>query len=681
MKTKKLVYVSDLTHTGQTIALNAMPYAIACLISYAKKYLNQSNNFDFRIFKYPNSLIKAIVEEAPDIACFSNYMWNIDIASSIAKRLKEKNPHIITIFGGPNYPTNPEEQKMFFDEYPMVDFYVYKEGELAFAEILSELCENSFDIPKTKESLPKSAHFVIENKLVAGPPLDRIKNLDEIHSPYLSGLLDEFFDENLVPVLQINRGCPFACTFCVEGLDYYTKVNKKTPAFVREELLYMASHKHPTIHDLHWVDSNAGMYKDDEEIAEFIAEVQERYSWPEHIHVSTGKNQKERVLKVARTIKGALRLSGAVQSLDPTVLQNIKRSNIKEKELMALAQEGKEIGSNVYSEVILALPGESKESHLKTFETLINAKFQIVRSYSLMMLSGVEMSEKSTRDKFKIKTGFRAMPRCLGIYAWKNENPIISIEIEEVCFETKDMCFLDYVECREFHLSNEIFFNDSVCIELIEFLNLAGIPVFDFINGLHMERNSFPQKLKKLYSEFVRETREELWTSKKELMGRVKSEKVAQEYLSGERGSNLLFKYKALALTSAVQEIVETAYAQARKILHSRKSEFMQKYDLYLNELHKYSFFRKTKIFDTGQSYHQDFFYDIFELEKTQFRSLPDEFFDKQQQQFTFAHTNQQKKFIDDNLKRYGNNIVGHSRIISKFPVFKMYRNITKSPA
>ena len=55
--------------------------------------------------------------------------------------------------------------------------------------------------------------------------MDRIKSLDEIPSPYLTGILDEFFDGRLVPMIQTNRGCPFSCTFCVDGS---ASVNKES---------------------------------------------------------------------------------------------------------------------------------------------------------------------------------------------------------------------------------------------------------------------------------------------------------------------------------------------------------------------------------------------------------------------------------------------------------------------
>ena len=72
---------------------------------------------------------------------------------------------------------------------------------------------------------------------------------------------------NLMPVITTNRGCPFTCTFCVEGNKYYSVVNKLNAERVRDELTYIAekvkNSNSPTRKDVYISDSNFGMYKED----------------------------------------------------------------------------------------------------------------------------------------------------------------------------------------------------------------------------------------------------------------------------------------------------------------------------------------------------------------------------------------------------------------------------------
>ena len=675
---KITVYVSDLTHTSQTVASNTIPFAIGSLVTYAKAKLRNPEMFNFRIFKYPERLISAILEQVPDIACFSNYAWNFDLSYQIVERIKEKNPKAIIIFGGPNYPTEENEQEKLLKEHPLIDFHVFKEGEVAFLELLQQLTEQHFDIDQAKKAVLRSCYYIFNDKLITGPIIERIKNLDDIPSPYLTGEMDEFFDSKLVPIIQTNRGCPFTCTFCVEGFSYYNKVNKRSADTIYKELCYIVQRKHPDIHDLHIADSNFGMYKEDEIIGQIIAKVQEQYGWPKYLHTSTGKNQKERVLRVAKTVNSALRLAGSVQSLSEKVLENIKRNNISADELMELASEARKLGSNTYSEIILALPGDTKETHLKSVETIVNAKFNWIRIYTLMMLSGTDMASAETRNKYKMETRYRVLPRCFGMYSFGDEKPIVSAEIEEVCVSTADLPFEDYINCRLFALTVEIFYNDSVAAELLEFLNLFNISVFDWLNYIHQHQDEFSENLKKIYDIFFKETRDELWDSKEELSNFVKNENNMRKYVSGECGSNLIFQHKALALRNALKEVIEAAYDCAREILRQKSPEILEKYSDYLSELQRYSELRKIDLFNTSHVFAADFHYDFLALESAQFKDIPDVFSKPDGVSVSFMHTDEQKKNIEGYLKVYGEDIVGISRILSKIYVGKIYRTLVQ---
>ncbi|MDP2593377.1 MAG: radical SAM protein [bacterium] len=640
-----------------------MPYPVACLVSYAKRALADCyfNRFDFRIFKYPNKLLSALLEDIPPIVAFSNYMWNLDLSYSVAERIKRRKPNTVIVFGGPNYPTGHEEQAAFLRKYPLVDFYIYKEGEVGFTELLKILLQNGFDAENAKQENLPGCHFLRGSEAVTPPPAERVKNLDEIPSPYLTGILDEFFEPNIVPMIQCNRGCPFTCTFCVEGLKYYNKVNRRSAETLEDELRYIALHKDSTIHDLHIVDSNFGMYPEDEEIGKVIARVQAEFGWPEYIHVATGKNQKERVLRVAKNVHGALRLSGAVQSLSDEVLTNIRRKNINAAELMDLAKQARELGSNVYSESILAMPGDTVKSHTETNQILLDAGFQLIRNYPLMMLMGVEMSSATTREKFQMRTGFRVMSQCFGIYPFGDEEPIVSVEIEEICKATKDLSFEDYLEMRTFHLAIEVFYNDSILAELFAFLNSKNVRTSDFILSIFADwKNLFPRKLNVIFSRFRDETTEELYETEEEVKAAAKRNEAITEYAKGKHGSNMIYRFKAECFMNAVDDIVRHAFSQARLLLSASETSS------YLKELERYCLLKKNMFLNTSYVLEDTFHYNF----------LNGGTFGAETRRMRFFHTDAQKAQINDCLRLYGHDPTGVSRILSKYFVAKMLRTV-----
>lgn len=131
------VYLCDLTHTAQQIALNCMPLGIGCISTRTKLELGDA--VEFELFKYPDDFITRVLECPPRVVGFANYIWNFDVSYAIARRIKEKRPETVIVFGGPNYPNEEDEQFKFLRSLEAVDFYVYKEGEQAFPALTSRV--------------------------------------------------------------------------------------------------------------------------------------------------------------------------------------------------------------------------------------------------------------------------------------------------------------------------------------------------------------------------------------------------------------------------------------------------------------------------------------------------------------------------------------------------------------
>lgn len=677
------IWLADLTYTQQTVAADVIPNAIGGICTFVEKEVALTN--PIRLFKYPEALVKALeAGPLPDVIGFSSYVWNFSLSYGFAKLVKKRSAKIVIVFGGPNYPTTKEEQERFLSHFPMVDFYVIKEGELAFARLMEALIDSRGDIEVVKRRKIPSVHALgADGERYLTETIERITDLTAIPSPYTAGRLDEFFDGRLLPIVQTNRGCPFSCTFCVEGVDYYNKVRRSSQDKINGELHYIGKKMQELRaqggrNDLFIADSNFGMYREDLDTARALAETRDLYGWPEYINVATGKNQKERVLEASRIIAGALRLSGSVQSLDPAVLENIKRKNIDVNALFELGLRAEEVGANTYSEVILALPGDSLEAHLTTVKTVMNAGFTNIYLFQLMLLPGTEMATDESKAKYGMVTRFRVLPRCYGYYDVLGER-LVAAEIEEICVANNTLSFDDYLFARRFHLVVTIFYNDGIFASLLKLLRSLSVPVYRWMEIL--TKTPVPQQLQSLFAGFLKDTCDELWESREKLEEFVQAPGMVEKFIAGEQGNNLLFVYKTQGITHYLDELAAFAKSTLHQCLveHDVATSAVMEFVESALAFHCY---RARNLFlsieqtpETTLKYDVDGFLSAANDSRIESFRLPEPTV------FRFVLDDMQRALINRYLGIYGSTPVALGRILSKVHVKKLFRHAVADDA
>jgi len=159
------IWLSDLSHTAQGISAATFPLGVSFVYSYSKQMLG--DEFNFELFKFPSHLNQALSKKFPTVLSFSNYSWNFELAYKFASVVKQHNPNVITIFGGPNFPTVKDEMLEFLQKRTNIDFYIELEGEVGFVSLLKKLADFKFDANKLKESGETSTNvtYVHQNRL------------------------------------------------------------------------------------------------------------------------------------------------------------------------------------------------------------------------------------------------------------------------------------------------------------------------------------------------------------------------------------------------------------------------------------------------------------------------------------------------------------------------------------
>jgi radical SAM superfamily enzyme YgiQ (UPF0313 family) len=542
------IYLGDLTYTTLSLATDAFPLNVGFIAAYAKQQFGAE--VDIRIFKYIPDLEQALAEKPPHILGVSNYPWNFNLGLEFFQMAHATSPGTICVMGGPNIPLEDEPRKKFIRRHPEIDFYAYLEGEEAFANLVTRAIETGVDRERMKSApIDGFIHLAGGSEVMCGTILPRRRDLDEIPSPYLTGFMDKFFDGILSPMMETNRGCPFSCTFCHEGNSLISKVNHFSLERVKAELDYIAAavERAPNfISNLMFADPNFAMYERDFEIVEHIEKIQKRSNWPRSIFASTGKNKKERIAKALRKLNGSMSMWMSVQSMDPNVLHEIQRENISTSQMLSLASVYQEFGLPTLSELILGLPGDSYERHVKSLSAVVDAGIDIIDTYTCMLLNGTKLNSEFSRATYKIGSHFRILPRDFA----KLGNGRIAVEIEEIISSTNTMSFEDYQEARKLHLMVAVVYNGAGFGPLLRYMRHKNVPIIEFLERLVADIQTAPDSVQRIFESFVRYTKEELWNSEEELRAYVYADDNYSRLLKGEIGINVIQTHTAMSLAA-----------------------------------------------------------------------------------------------------------------------------------
>lgn len=558
------IYLADLGHNLLTYSSDTFPLGIANIASYLKKYFSSPDDIDISLYREPQELKAAIDNAPPDVLGLSNYAWNEELSIHFAEYLKHRHPETLICMGGPNYPLTGNVQESFLRGLKNVDAYANGspyEGERAFLNLMQRYAEVDNKLPGIfEEPIPGVAWInPADDSFHAATETERIKDLDDIPSPYLNGMLDPWFETSYFPLMQITRGCPFTCTYCNSGVDNNNRVYAHSVENVKQDLLYIAEKIKPEV-ALCFADDNFGMFKRDEEIADFIAWLQDKYNWPRYVRTTTGKNNGSRIVRVMRKTRGAMPMTAAVQSMNPEVLKNIKRSNIKLETFQQLQSELKKQGMQAYGELILSLPGETKETFMHSIRDLLDTGSSRISAHQLMLLHGSEMATPESREKYGLKTRFRVVARNIGNYTG-----IPIIEVEEMVVDTPTFPYKDYLDARVFHLLLTIYYYEGNFEEAFQFAQQNGVKPYDLIVILQQLLNDAPRRFQQTIQDFIKESNEELFDSREACI------KWAREHydqlVDGALGGNLLSKYSMLGRFFVTQESLTFLHLAIREAI------------------------------------------------------------------------------------------------------------------
>jgi len=148
-------------------------------------------------------------QRMPRVLGLSCYCWNMEVSLELARLYKAMAPESLVVLGGPEVGPIAET---YLRDNNAVDLVVRGEGEATFVQLLRYVAAGEGTLEEIH-----GISYRRDGTITSTPDRPPIADLDEIPSPYLTGVLTP---RDRVTYVETSRGCPYRCAYCYEGKHF-----------------------------------------------------------------------------------------------------------------------------------------------------------------------------------------------------------------------------------------------------------------------------------------------------------------------------------------------------------------------------------------------------------------------------------------------------------------------------
>lgn len=312
-----------------------------------------------------NDFVDEILKTNTGIIGLSVNIISIHVANYIARRIEEKDPGRLVIFGGPGtffrYGRNSIHP-------PFADIYVIGEGERTLLNIVQA--------HYNKKEIFNTAGLLLVKDLARYPalPSANIGNLDGLPFPTFSEFDLSEYNQGLeykpLPLL-LSRGCIQNCAYCIDHI-MWPKYRCRSAQHVMDEISYHANENKAKAFEL--IDLTcSGNLKRLSELCDRIIDSGIKFDW-----VSYAMVRKEMDLRLLQKMKraGCHTLIYGVESGSDRVLKKMKkRYTVRDAARTLRLTHEAGICANI--NIIVGFPGETEDDFNLTVDFIRQNKSYI----------------------------------------------------------------------------------------------------------------------------------------------------------------------------------------------------------------------------------------------------------------------------------------------------------------
>jgi len=394
--------------------INHIPLGLGMLKAYAQSYNNGALLEQYLFLPIlnmpPTEATKIGSAFGPGVWLFSNYLWSSEHTLAVSKAVKNLSSLNITIHGGPSIPKYDKACREFMLDNSHVDIAVRGEGEITTALLLKHIAR-SWKEPFTWLNALESVEGIsfclpTENRqeLVRTKDRPRASNINVFPSPYLTGIFDRFASNNhiLASIIETNRGCPYACTYCDLGSLTQQKIRLFDLERIMTEIKWIARRKIP----IFWIaDANFGIFERDIEIGAYIAAAKKEHGYPHEVVMCYAKNPTKRIAQIVKILQSEnITCQGviAIQTTDQETLKIVRRSNIKRERYDELTEIFRQRSLPLATDLMIGLPGATVKSFKRDLEVYFD-KDITVKAYRPRLLPNSPMADEDYIKRYEIE--------------------------------------------------------------------------------------------------------------------------------------------------------------------------------------------------------------------------------------------------------------------------------------
>jgi radical SAM superfamily enzyme YgiQ (UPF0313 family) len=347
---------------------------------------------DLVVLPYSKGMLESVLKDfSPHFVGATAVTMTFNHAAEVIKDVKDIDPTILTIMGGPHVSFCAKET---MHSVPELDFIALGEGEESVVQLVNE-AEDGCHWNNVKGLVYRQGSEIRSTGF-----RNAILDVDAIPAPARSLIpLGRYRALHMPITMTTSRGCPFKCIFCVGRKMVGSQVRYRNPAKVVDELEYLNGlhfHQINIADDLFNANKTRCLAVCDEIIARKL-----KAKWTCFGRVDMVSPEVLERMKDA----GCVAICFGVESANAAILKTIKKRITTEQVLTAVSMCF-DAGITPHASFILGLPGETPETLKETTDFGRSLKDMGVLSgfHVLAPFPGTEVRDEHNRLGIKIMT-------------------------------------------------------------------------------------------------------------------------------------------------------------------------------------------------------------------------------------------------------------------------------------